>query len=451
MCRTFVYFLCFRCSAIFFFFFFFNHRRLLILNGFNLADLRNTRFTGFLHKIDLGYNDIQVVDEHTFTGITDLEALALNNNMLTVLPEHFLRGLTELRTFEIENNLLTYIHSKLFFNLQKLARISLKGNFITHILDHTFSGLHGLNTLDVSNNSLQHIGDKAIDTNCSSYMERMYFSDNNLTYFPTFLLSLRRLWIIDLSSNWIDFKGLKKSLSRISSPMVIQQANVARVSGGILKYKPCAEKSILLCNNRLEEFDISSLSALEGDSFKLMLNFFHLKLDGNTLLCSCRMFEFHKYLLGMETNAPRDYSRLGVAKYNLEHIACELPSKVAGTPVAKVDETIFGCVEDVPDCPQNCSCWVRTVDRAVFVDCQKQNKTELPELLPKNSIELNFAQNNLTKLPCRLPTYVSKLEKINFSKNYLKDLNGDIIPQLCVACHVLLYGNELETLPNEVI
>ena len=430
----------------------FHYRRLVILDGFNLEDLSSTRFTGFLHKVDLTNNNIKLVDEQTFTGMRDLEALVLNHNMLRELPSLFLRGLSKLRTFEIENNMLISIPSNLFFNLKNLTTISLKGNFITHILDYTFSGLDRLNTIDISNNTLRYVGDKAVDTNSSSYMqlETIYLSDNNLVDFPTFLLCSRRLWLIDLSANWIDFEGLRQSLSRIASPWVIQQANVASIAGANSKYKPVAEKRIRLRNNKLETFDISSFSKLEWESFKLMLNFYRFKLEGNVLFCNCRMFKFHKYLLSMDTSAPRDYSKIGVEKYNLEHTSCQLPSKVAGTPVAKVENIIFGCVEDVPDCPQNCSCWVRTVDRAVVVDCKRQQKTELPDFLPRNSIELNFAENSMTKLPSKLPAYMSKLEKINFSKNHLKYLSGDTIPQLCVECHVLLHGNELKTLPNEV-
>ena len=425
---------------------------MFVLDGFNLPDLSATRLTGFLHKVDLKNCNIQLVDDETFTGIPNLEALALNDNMLTELPEHFLRGLGELRTFEIENNGLTSIPRNLFYNLKKLAKISLKGNHITHILDYTFSGLHGLNSIDVTNNRLQHVGDKAIDTDSSDYiqLEKIDFSNNNLTDFPTFLLSSRRLWTIDLSANEISFEGMRQSLGRMVAPGFIQQANVESASDLNQMYKPVAEKTILLHDNYMEEFNVSSFSGLEWENFKLLLNFFNLELNGNQLLCNCKMFSFYKYLQSMDINAPRDYGEIGVKKYNIEQISCQVPSNVAGTPVAKVQETIFGCVEDVPHCPQNCSCWVRTVDGAVVVDCQKQYKTKLPDTLPEKSIKLNFSQNDLTKLPNKLPAYLPHLENMDLSNNGLKEFPGDAVSQLCTECHVLLHRNELKTLPMEV-
>ena len=393
------------------------------------------------------------MDEHTFVGIKDIEALALNENRLTELPERLLRGLSELRTFEVESNLLTTIPSNLFQDLNKLAKISLKGNLITHILDYTFSALHGLNTIDISSNRLEHVSDKAIDPNSSDYMklEKIYFSNNYLVDFPIFFLCTRRLWTIDLSANQISFEGLRRSLSRIASPGVIQQANVESGSDTNSRFKPVAEKTIQLHNNKLEEFNVSSFNELEWENFEVVLNFFRLDLEGNMLLCNCRMYTFYEYMKSMDTNTPRDYSEIGVEKYNLEHISCQSPSQVAGTPVAKVDETIFGCVEDVPDCPQNCSCWVRTVDRAVIVDCQKQYKRELPDTLPGKSIELNFAENSMTVLPNELPAYLATLDKIDLRKNGLKELHGGAIRRLCRDCQLLLHNNQLRALPKEVI
>ena len=419
--------------------------------GFNIGDLSATRLNGSLQKVELRSCNIYRVDDQTFTGLTGLEALVLNDNAITKLPEHFLRGLAELRTFEIESNLLFSIPWNLFQNLEKLARISLKGNLITNISDYTFAGLHELNTVDISSNTLRYFGDKAIDLNSSDYMqlEKISFSSNNLVDFPTFILCLRRLWTINLSFNHISFEGLRKSLSRIASPWLIHQANAHSIFG-TNRYKPVTEKFIQLHNNRFEEFDISSFNELERENFVVLLNFFRLELDGNKLLCDCMMYPFYMYLTSMKTNRTRDYSEIGVEEGNIFSISCESPFDLAGLAVTMVNETEFGCEEDVPDCPQNCSCWVRTVDGAIHVNCHKQRKTTLPDTLPINSTILNFSHNKMTVVPSKWPVYMSNLEKIDLRKNGLKELPGDAIFQLCSRCEVLLQGNDLKTLPNEV-
>ena len=392
-----------------------------------------------------------MLDPYVFQEVSDRQALDLSENRLTSLPSGLLDNMPNLVTLRIDNNRLNELSNTTFRGVSNLKTLSLVGNNLTHIDDGVFAGLPLLTTLDLTNNHLVHISDDALGPLFSDYLKltKVSFSKNFLTDFPIWLLSVRFLSTIDLSHNELRFSGIVKTLQRIESPGYIEINNGFSTSTTGYKYKPAIIKTIDMKYNLITAMDLSLLDNTTFLFVRLLLNFFQLDLTTNNLTCDCHMYSLFKYLRSKDTGADRNYMEIGVLPYNLDNIRCQSPSSVSGEPVVDVNIDTFGCSAEVPDCPAPCQCWVRSVDQAVFVYCNKTHLESLPETMPQESVELDYSGNSLKKLYYPLPRYISSLQRIDMSGNQLSGIDPGVIGELCHNCTLNLHHNALTHLPKQ--
>ena len=429
------------------------YRRVLTLDSYHLQDLSFLQMTSELDKIQIIRCKLPMLDPEIFQQVVHLQALDLSENLLSSLPLGLLDNMKHLVTLRIDNNKLTELPNTTFHYVSNLKIISLVGNQLTHIEDGVFAGLPLLTILDLSNNRLVHVSNNALGPVYSDYLKLtdVSFSKNYLTDFPIWLLSLRLLSTINLSHNQINFSGIVRTLQRIESPAYIEINNCLSTGATGSKYKPAITKTIDFKYNLIVAMDLSP-RVLDEDTVRfvqLLLNFFQLDLTTNNLICDCHMYSLFKYLRAMDTGADRNYMEIGVLPYNLNYIICKYPNSVSGQSVVDVNIDTFGCSAEVPDCPAPCQCWVRSVDQAVFVYCNKTNLESLPETMPQQSLQLDFSGNHLRELQCPLPRYISSLQRMDLSSSQLALIDPRVFSELCQNCTLNLHNNALTHLPKQ--
>ena len=407
---------------------------------------------GRLDKIQIIRSNLSMLDPGIFHDVLDLQALDLSENLLTSLPSGLLEGMGNLVTLHVDNNKLTELCNTTFHGVSNLKTLSLVGNNLTRIDDGVFAGLPSLTTLDLTNNHLVHISDNALGPLFSDYLQlaEVSFSHNFLADFPIWLLSVRFLSTINLSYNKITFPGIVKTLQRIESPAYIEINNGYSTSTTGYKFKPAITKTINMEHNHIVSMDLPSLDEDTSLYVRLVLNFFQIDLDGNNLTCDCHMYSLYKYLHSMRAGADRDYEQIGVLPYNFDSVLCKSQKTLSNEPVVSVDVDTFGCFAEVPGCPADCKCWVRSTDQAVVVHCNKRNLTSLPETIPQQSVKLDFSGNHLPDLHSPLPQYMSSLERVDLSGNRLARIDPRVLRELCINCTLNLNNNALTYLPSEV-
>ena len=413
----------------------------------------NKTFNGFLHKIEVTACNLTGVESYTFTHIEGLQAIDLGRNEITHLAEKSFSGLTDLVTINLENNLISSLPEGIFDGLSNLENILLKGNRLTSIDALAFSNIHNLKGIDLSRNQIRHISDDAMGEG-SSYLThslaQIDISENELAEFPTWLLQLRFLTNIDFSHNRISFEGLKSALSRIPSIAFFLYRN-GQQSGSIYhNFFPTTMKIIKFRNNTFTDINISTLSDDELYKFQLLLNYYQLDFAQNPLHCDCKIYTLYEYLRGFDIEEPRDPNRIAVLPYNMNSIVCQHPDNLHGIPLVTAPPISFGCYIEVQRCPQDCQCWVRTVDEAVKVICSNKSLTQLPEPIPYDTIELNLSGNSMMSLPQDVPDYIISIAVLDFSDNLLSHLDGSFFEILTNTSELKLQGNRLTYLPVEV-
>ena len=387
-----------------------------------------------------------------FIHTKGLQSIDISQNQIAELNDQPFSGLTNLVTINLENNLLLSLPEGIFDGLASLENILLRGNHLTSIDAMTFRNLHSLNRIDISQNNLSHISEDAMGLETSDFtqLKHMHLSQNNLEDFPLWLLQLEVLADIDLSHNRLSFERLKLVLSRIPNTEFLSYNNGQGSRHNNNYFLPATEKTIKFRNNSFTNFDLSLLVDEELVNFLLLLNYFQLDFSGNNFTCECDIYSLYNYLRNFDTAEFRDYNQIGILPYNMNNIICQQPVDLQGVPLVEAPVTSLGCYEEIPGCPRDCQCWVRTVDEVVKVICRNKTLTELPESLPHNTTELDFSGNLLTSLPQDVPDYFSSVDILDFSENVLTHLDGSLFKILKNTWKLNLHGNYLTILPAEV-
>jgi insulin-like growth factor-binding protein complex acid labile subunit len=192
-----------------------------------------------IKRLDLSSNNIQILENHAFDNIFDLEDLILRHNKIEIiyLESESLKSLNmldlhgnEIRKIEnfmfknqqslahldLGDNWIDEIDSNVFYNLTNLKYLNLNLNFLSIIKESIFKYLVSLEKLDLSLNILEEINpemfeglhlltDLNLEKNIIKLVEPNSFK-NLLNIGKTFSLSGQRLEILESGI----FNGLKK-------------------------------------------------------------------------------------------------------------------------------------------------------------------------------------------------------------------------------------------------
>ncbi len=138
-----------------------------------------------LEHLDLSWNEISVIHENTFVGLTKLQFLNLDHNQISLIDHSafgelkslqylnlrenqiselglhtFRHGPPTLEHLYLEDNEISHIHSGAFSGLKKLQFLHLSGNQISTLHPGAFSGLTNLQDLNLRDNRISELSFK---------------------------------------------------------------------------------------------------------------------------------------------------------------------------------------------------------------------------------------------------------------------------------------------------
>lgn len=274
--------------------FFINNRELKILRLHHntIRTISKNSLYGLkrLHTLDYSYNDLTDVDRNAFDTLDDLKHLNLANNKIQTFSPIVFLALKNLEVINLSWNEMKQLPLGIFASQFQLRAIHLDNmhleklsNWITRTNTNVTinkSVLKNLEYLSVRNNSHLTVIESNVFQNIPN-LEKLYITNNQLTYLPKEIGELRGLQELDVS------------------------------------------------NNRLEFIP---------DGIKNLLNLVYLNLLGNDLLCDCHMFWMLKWIDELKSKnktLPFELLRLSEMKCRggypgdiirvLQHINCVKP------------------------------------------------------------------------------------------------------------------------------
>ncbi|CAG9121369.1 unnamed protein product [Plutella xylostella] len=250
-----------------------------------------------LKILDASYNHIKHFDGNVLNNLNTLLEFKMPHNRLVELRSGSFEGLKDLTTIDLDNNQIEIMHPKAISNLPNVVSIYLSRNHIIDIPDRVFSNLPKLRIIEFQGNRLQFISLRAFEN--VPLVQYLNLSNNQLTSIAnTGLSQLTSLEVLDLSFNKLT-KISRSSFQYMEWLVEVNLDNnmICSVSGQPFDYMPRL-KVLSLKNNKL--------AAISETTFaKLRNNIAIFDLDGNPLICNCKLIWFKSWLSESTSIGPK--------------------------------------------------------------------------------------------------------------------------------------------------
>ena len=173
----------------------------LILSWNKLSRFILSKHEG-LHKLDLGHNFLTIINQQTFTSLkginkTGFVAINMDFNRIFSIKEHSFLDCKSICTLYLQNNYLKRIHDYTFGGLDYVSEIDLSCNEIAII--EGFGNLSKLERLNLSENNLTEIHDLTFKYLYS--LEYLYLAKNNIVAISSSAFVLKMLEGLKLQMN----------------------------------------------------------------------------------------------------------------------------------------------------------------------------------------------------------------------------------------------------------
>lgn len=158
-----------------------------------------------LTVLDLSNNEIETIDDFTFSGQSYLHNLSLPRNKLTVIKRNTFDGLIALDALVLESNEIVSIEDGAFSTLVKLGKLYLFGNKLKSLNDNMFTGLTALKLLSLKRNEIDRIGNSMYNW---SSIEKISLAENPVGDVDLMKFAqLPKLKELDLEKTGFDLKS----------------------------------------------------------------------------------------------------------------------------------------------------------------------------------------------------------------------------------------------------
>ncbi|XP_046884245.1 leucine-rich repeat and immunoglobulin-like domain-containing nogo receptor-interacting protein 3 isoform X2 [Hypomesus transpacificus] len=269
-----------------------------------------------LEEVDLSENLIATLEPNAFSSLQSLRVLRLRDNQLKLVPMGAFAKLGNLTTLDLSENkmviLLDYTFQDLrslknleaFSGLLGLEDLTIERCNLTSISGQTLSYLRSLVTL-----RLRHLGISALDD--QNFRKLSNLRGLEIDHWP--LLE----YISPLSFQGLDLTWLSITNTNITSVPSASFRNLAHLTHLNLSYNPISTlepwafrdllrlKELIMVNTglvtverhglgglrqiRVLNFSTNELQTLEESSFHSVNSLETVRVDGNPLLCDCRL------------------------------------------------------------------------------------------------------------------------------------------------------------------
>ncbi|XP_055615482.1 protein toll-like [Toxorhynchites rutilus septentrionalis] len=410
----------------------------VIVSRCSLASLHTNLFRGSIEitDLDLSYNMLSYLPEMLLYDQIHLQNLDLSFNELEALPERLFESNADLLTLSLSYNHLNNLSAGLFGSLAKLTELYLDNNNL-HSLDQlTFISTRSLESLYMQNNRLElHETDFAEEGSTPfQYMENLRvlnLRNNSIaSVFRDWNQNNPRLHQLDLSYNDIS------SLSYLDLQFASQDIRVN------------------LSHNHISEIDLKEMEPIITSQREKPGGKIQIDVNDNPLDCNCDIFAFVRYQLN-ELD-PIVYKRI---QFSANNLRCSDPQELREVKVSALVTKNLLCHLDQQDaelkhCPEECSCFVRPLDRRIIVNCTGKGLSRIPalpqpDIFGYNFIELLVENNNISELPTERLSGYAMVAELYARNNAIVDLLPENLPR---SMRVLdLTQNKLTRLNQSVV
>lgn len=152
------------------------------------------------HELNMRENNIHAVKKNQLLGYTSLNLLDLGGNNIKVIDNGTFQNLSELRWLYLDKNYLDTLLAEMFMGLVNLEYLSLEYNDIQLIVAGAFSHMPNLRVLFLNNNLLKLL---PVDSFYGISLSKISLHNNYFTYLPVVgvLDQLNSIIQIDLHGN----------------------------------------------------------------------------------------------------------------------------------------------------------------------------------------------------------------------------------------------------------
>ncbi|XP_063529124.1 protein artichoke-like [Cydia strobilella] len=281
-----------------------------------------------LRLLDASYNHIKLFDGNAINNIHTLKEINMVNNKVIEIRSSSFEDLRELETIHFDSNQIEIIHPKAIINLPNLVSIHLSRNHIIDLPDRVFSNLPKLRIIELQGNRLQYISLRAFEN--LPLVQYLNMSNNQLTNIDNSgLRQLASLEVLDLSFNKLN-KVTRTSFQYMEWLVELNLDNnlICYIGGQPFDFMPRL-KVLSLQHNKLT-------SVGEPVFAKLRNNIAILDIDGNPLICNCRIVWLKSWLAESSSIGPKCADGTYVKGMPFSRSDC------ANTPTG--DEDLRSCV-----------------------------------------------------------------------------------------------------------
>lgn len=165
-------------------------------------------------------------------------------------------------------------------------------------------------------------------------------------------------------------------------------------------------------------------------------------VENNPLSCDCELYDFLRYIEGKMHSNVQNYFHIIPG-----NLTCQNPEDLKNVPVKMLkSESLMCTVNDTNlECPEICDCHVKPDGNVFIFNCSHRNLTSIPSNI-KNpgdlwQVELNFANNQFTRMPNLKNLKHESVKKLDLSHNNISEIFLDELPrtiQVCKSLHNIL-------------
>ncbi|XP_076358399.1 uncharacterized protein LOC143251009 [Tachypleus tridentatus] len=211
--------------------------------------------------LELSCNDITLLNDQDFNGLSSLEVLDISDNKIFSTPSAPFRFLTSLKSLSLARNRLSRLVPRFFYMLKKLEKLDLSGNPLKELDPENLKDLRPLKVLRLADCQLTSLH-SLVYQHLPNIQELDLRNNNFFSLAPEEFRHLKSLQILRLDGNVLSeirektFGGHKLEILGLSR-------------NNIIKFLPCS-----FCNTSVKNLDISRnrLSSLTTDVLAVVSN-----------------------------------------------------------------------------------------------------------------------------------------------------------------------------------
>ncbi|XP_072297416.1 leucine-rich repeat and immunoglobulin-like domain-containing nogo receptor-interacting protein 3 [Eucyclogobius newberryi] len=281
-----------------------------------------------LEEVDLSENLIATLEPNAFATLINLKVLKLKGNQLKLVPLGAFAKLGNLTSLDLSENKMVILLDYTFQDLKSLKHLEVGDNDLVYISHKAFAGLVGLEELTIARCNLTSIAGQTLSYLRSLVTLRLHHLSISALEDQNFrkLSNLRGLeinqwpyleFISPLSFQGLDLHWLSITHTNITSVPSASFKNLIHLTHLNLSYNPISSleswafrdllrlKELIMVKTglttvehhamgglrqiRVLNFSSNHLQTLEESSFHSVNSLETLRVDGNPLICDCRL------------------------------------------------------------------------------------------------------------------------------------------------------------------